>query len=106
MFSTCNNPIVSLQKGNFAAVEKIISLFADGRLVNLAAGNGHPAEIIDMRFGIQALCLEYLVKHAGGLKIRFPREIDAQIANIKLSGMGISIDALTNEQIAYMNQVD
>ena len=96
-------------RGYKMADGRVLNLLADGRLVNLAAGNGHPAEIMDMSFGIQALCLEYLVKHAGELEhkvYQVPREIDAQVAAIKLAAMGITIDALTEEQIAYMNQVD
>ena len=96
-------------RGYKLADSRILNLLADGRLVNLAAGNGHPAEIMDMSFGIQALCLEYLVKHAGELEHRVyqvPREIDEQVAKIKLASMGVTIDALTDEQIAYMNQVD
>ena len=96
-------------RGYKMADGRVLNLLADGRLVNLAAGNGHPAEIMDMSFGIQALCLEYLVKHAGELEhkvYQVPREIDAQVAAIKLAAMGVKIDALTDEQIAYMNQVD
>ncbi len=88
---------------------RILNLLADGRLVNLAAGNGHPAEIMDMSFGIQALCLEYLIKHGKDMEhkvYQVPQEIDAEVAAIKLSSMGVSIDALTPEQTAYMNQVD
>lgn len=88
---------------------RTLNLLADGRLVNLAAGNGHPAEIMDMSFGIQALCLEYLVKHAGQLEkkvYQVPREIDEAVAKIKLDAMKIKLDALTDAQIAYMNQVD
>ena len=96
-------------RGYKMADGRVLNLLADGRLVNLAAGNGHPAEIMDMSFGIQALCLEYLVKHAGELEhkvYQVPREIDEQVAAIKLASMGVTIDALTEEQIAYMNQVD
>ena len=88
---------------------RILNLLAEGRLVNLAAGNGHPAEIMDMSFGIQALCLEYLVKHGKDMEhkvYQVPREIDAAVAAIKLSSMGVTIDTLTDEQKAYLNQVD
>ena len=88
---------------------RILNLLAEGRLVNLAAGNGHPAEIMDMSFGIQALCLEYLVKHGKEMEhkvYQVPREIDAAVAAIKLSSMGVTIDKLTDAQKAYLNQVD
>lgn len=81
-----------------------LNLLAEGRLVNLAAGNGHPAEIMDMSFSIQALCLEWLIKNKGleaGV-YEVPRETDEHVARVKLESMGISIDALTDEQKAYM----
>ena len=96
-------------RGYKMADGRVLNLLADGRLVNLAAGNGHPAEIMDMSFGIQALCLEYLVKHGKELEhkvYQVPKEIDAEVARIKLESMNISIDALTDEQIAYLNKVD
>ena len=80
---------------------------AEGRLVNLAAGNGHPAEIMDMSFAIQVLCLEYLAKNGKSLKNKLyavPSEIDSLVARIKLSSMGRSIDTLTPEQVEYLNQ--
>ncbi len=96
-------------RGYFMRDGRTLNLLADGRLVNLAAGNGHPAEIMDMSFGIQALCLEYLVKHGKDMEnkvYQVPKEIDAAVAKIKLEAMNIKLDALTDEQIAYMNQVD
>ena len=96
-------------RGYKIADGRVLNLLADGRLVNLAAGNGHPAEIMDMSFGIQALCLEYLVKHGEKLEhkvYQVPKEIDSEVAKIKLESMNISIDALTDEQIAYLNKVD
>lgn len=86
---------------------RVLNLMAEGRLVNLAAGNGHPAEIMDMSFAIQALCLEHLAKHGKELKNRLyavPREIDALVAKIKLESMGRSIDVLTPEQVEYLNK--
>lgn len=86
---------------------RILNLMAEGRLVNLAAGNGHPAEIMDMSFAIQALCLEYLAKNGKELKNRLyavPRDIDALVAKIKLESMGRSIDILTPEQVEYLNK--
>ncbi len=84
---------------------RILNLMAEGRLVNLAAGNGHPAEIMDMSFAIQAKSLEYLVKHAGQLEKRVyqvPREIDAEVARIKLSSLGATLDVLSDAQREYL----
>ena len=83
---------------------KKVYLLADGRLVNLAAGQGHPAEIMDMSFSIQALCAEYLARQAGGLGKRVvpvPEEIDDRVARLKLETMGVAIDALTEDQRTY-----
>ncbi len=88
---------------------RILNLLAEGRLVNLAAGNGHPAEIMDMSFGIQAKSLEFLAKNAGKLEKRVyavPREIDQAVAQIKLAALNVSIDALSDAQKAYLNQVE
>ncbi len=83
---------------------RTLNLLADGRLVNLAAGNGHPAEIMDMSFALQAKCLEYLVRHPG-LEHKLypvPRETDIAVAQLKLGKTGISIDRLTPEQERYL----
>ncbi len=88
---------------------RILNLMAEGRLVNLAAGNGHPAEIMDMSFSIQAKCLEYLVKHEGQLEkkvYQVPREIDEQVAALKLTSLGAAVDKLSDEQKAYLAKVD
>jgi len=80
-------------------------LLGEGRLINLAAAEGHPASVMDMSFANQALCLEYIVKNKGKLKPRVypvPEEIDKQIARLKLSSMGINIDSLTPEQQEYL----
>jgi len=85
---------------------KTIYLLAEGRLVNLAAGNGHPAEIMDMSFAVQALALEWLVRHRQGLErkvYQVPDEIDEEIGRVKLAALGLAIDALTPEQQAYLN---
>lgn len=82
-----------------------IYLLADGRLINLASAEGHPAAVMDMSFANQALCAEYMVQHAAELqKIVYPvpEAIDAAIARLKLAAMEISIDALTEEQIVYL----
>ena len=86
--------------------ENWIYVLAEGRLVNLAAGDGHPAEIMDMSFAIQALSAKYLVENSGQLKeklINVPRDVDLEVANRKLRFLGKSIDVLTPEQEAYLN---
>lgn len=88
---------------------RVLNLLAEGRLVNLAAGNGHPAEIMDMSFGIQAKSLEYLARNRGTLANRVysvPAEIDREVAEIKLASARISIDRLTPEQQAYLTRVE
>lgn len=85
---------------------RTISVIAEGRLVNLAAGDGHPAEIMDMSFSIQALCAEYIVKNRGSLKISVndvPEEIDRKVALRKLQSWGTQIDTLTPKQEKYIN---
>ena len=80
-------------------------LVADGRLMNLAAGQGHPAEIMDMSFAIQALGMEYLVKNHSKLSnevYTVPEELDSVVAGIKLKTMNVSIDSLTDEQKRYI----
>ena len=88
---------------------RILNVLAEGRLVNLAAGNGHPAEIMDMSFAVQALSLEWMAKHAPALEKKVynvPAEIDDQIGRVKLAAMGLAIDALTPEQEAYLTGWD
>jgi adenosylhomocysteinase len=88
---------------------RVLNLLAEGRLVNLAAGNGHPAEIMDMSFGIQAKSLEYLAKNRGALEHRVyavPREIDSAVAAIKLAAGGVSIDSLSEQQREYLGRVE
>ena len=83
-----------------------IYVLAEGRLVNLACAEGHPASVMDMSFANQALAAEYLYKHAGQLQNKVydvPPEIDEGVAEVKLDTLGIQIDELTPEQIAYMN---
>ncbi len=84
---------------------RTLNVLAEGRLVNLAAGNGHPAEIMDMSFAVQALSLEWLVKHRDGLEKKVynvPDEIDDQIGRVKLAAMGLAIDTLTQAQKDYL----
>lgn len=80
-------------------------LLADGRLVNLVAADGHPAEIMDMSFALQAKAAEYIKDNHGKLEPRvyiLPREIDEMVARIKLASMGIEIEELTEEQKKYL----
>ena len=82
-----------------------INLLAEGRLVNLAAAEGHPSSVMDMSFANQALSAEYLVKNQGKLPknvFSVPNDIDKEIARLKLEAMGIKIDQLTEEQQKYL----
>jgi adenosylhomocysteinase len=82
-------------------------LAGEGRLVNLAAAEGHPSAVMDMSFANQALASEYMVKNHDSLRntvYSVPEEIDQQIARLKLAAMGVSIDVLTPEQEAYLNE--
>jgi adenosylhomocysteinase len=82
-----------------------INLLGQGRLVNLAAAEGHPAQVMDMSFANQALCAEYMKKMANKLQLKVysvPKEIDSEIAALKLKSMGIEIDTLTEEQQKYL----
>ena len=86
---------------------KHIYVLAEGRLVNLAAGDGHPAEIMDMSFAIQALSAKYLAENEGKIQeklIDVPREVDLEVARRKLQFLGIRIDTLTPEQEDYLNK--
>ena len=87
---------------------RIINLLAEGRLVNLAAGNGHPAEIMDMSFALQALCLEYLAKNRDleNKVYDVPKDIDSAVAKMKLEAMGSKIDKLTEEQEKYLGSME
>ena len=84
---------------------RTLNVVGEGRLVNLAAGNGHPAEIMDMSFAVQALSLEWLAKHRSELETKLykvPDSIDDEIGRVKLAAMGLAIDTLTPEQEAYL----
>jgi adenosylhomocysteinase len=79
----------------------------EGRLINLAAAEGHPASVMDMSFANQALGAEYMVLNAANLSpnvYTIPVEVDKEIARLKLEAMGVKIDTLTAEQDAYLNQ--
>jgi len=83
-----------------------IIVLGEGRLINLAAAEGHPASVMDMSFANQALSVEYLVKNKGKLQPGvhlLPAEVDQEIAALKLRALGISIDRLTSEQLEYMS---
>ena len=86
--------------------KKRIYLLAEGRLINLAAAEGHPASVMDMSFANQALSAEYMVKNYKKLEKKVytvPVEIDKNIAVLKLKSMGIEIDRLTAEQKKYLS---
>jgi adenosylhomocysteinase len=88
---------------------KTVYLLAEGRLVNLASGDGHPAEIMDISFALQALSAEYLVKNAGSFEncvYEVPSDINNYVARLKLETMGLCIDVLTPEQNAYIHSVN
>jgi adenosylhomocysteinase len=82
-----------------------VCVLADGRLVNLACAEGHPASVMDMSFANQALALEYLVRNQGSLAAGLhvlPDSVDQEIASLKLESMGVEIDALTPEMVEYL----
>ncbi len=88
------------------ADDRRINLLGEGRLINLAAAEGHPASVMDMSFANQALSVEYMVKNADKLEKKVysvPAEIDREIARLKLNAMGVQIDKLTPEQEKYLN---
>jgi len=83
-----------------------LHVLGEGRLINLAGAEGHPAAVMDMSFANQALCAEYMAKNAGKLEARVydvPDDIDAEVARLKLRSMGIAIDTLTEEQKRYLS---
>lgn len=85
---------------------RVLNLLADGRLVNIVAGNGHPAEIMDLSFAIQALSAEYLAKHGRDMNpglYNVPKFIDDTVIRMKLNAMQLGLDELSPEQEAYLN---
>jgi adenosylhomocysteinase len=89
--------------------DRKIFVLGEGRLINLAAAEGHPASVMDMSFANQSLACELIVKDPQGLPegvSAVPREIDAEIARLKLATMGIEIDRLTEEQAKYLASWD
>ena len=88
------------------AGERRIYVLAEGRLVNLAAAEGHPAQVMDMSFANQALAAEFVAKHHAELEPKVyvvPEEMDREVARLKLQSLGITIDTMTPEQLAYVN---
>jgi len=86
-----------------------ILVLAEGRLINLAAAEGHPASVMDMSFANQALAAAHLVAEQGNLSNavhRLPPEVDTEIAQLKLRAMGVDIDQLTDEQVVYLSSWD
>ena len=86
--------------------DRRLNLLAQGRVVNLAAGEGHPAAVMDMSFANLALAVEHLVLHGDDLEhrvLQMPQELDAEIARLKLESLGVEIDALTPEQEEYLS---
>ncbi|HDI31428.1 MAG TPA: adenosylhomocysteinase, partial [Thermofilum sp.] len=82
-----------------------VCLIAEGRLVNLAAAEGHPSEVMDMSFSNQALAVEYLVRKGRSLKpkvYKLPRRIDERIARLKLNSLGVKLEKLTEKQRKYL----
>jgi adenosylhomocysteinase len=89
--------------------DKRVFVLADGRLINLAAAEGHPASVMDMSFANQALAAEYVVRHAATLSKdvhRIPADLDRDIARLKLQAMGVTIDTLTPAQQKYLASWD
>jgi adenosylhomocysteinase len=84
---------------------RTLHVLAEGRLVNLSAAEGHPPDVMDMSFAVQALCAEHVVKNRGKLPVAVhsvPAEIDRWVARLKLETLGIEIDRLTPEQARYL----
>ena len=94
---------------DFDGKKKIVYLLAEGRLVNLASGDGHPAEIMDTSFALQVLTAEYISKHGREMKpgvYEVPQDIDRAVAELKLETLGKTIDTLTDAQRAYINSAN
>lgn len=86
---------------------KLIYILGEGRLINLASAEGHPASVMDMSFANQALGAEFMLKNAKSMTpnvYTIPDAVDKEIARLKLEAMGIEIDVLTEEQVQYLNQ--
>ncbi|HEX2609973.1 MAG TPA: adenosylhomocysteinase, partial [Gemmatimonadales bacterium] len=93
----------------FVVKGKRIMVLAEGRLINLAAAEGHPASVMDMSFANQALAAEVLAKESATMSKavhRLPASVDQEIARLKLQSMGVAIDSLTPEQVEYLASWD
>ncbi len=104
MSVACHQPRPYVEQFTMADGRRI-SLLGEGRLINLAAAEGHPSAVMDMSFANQALCVEHMIKHAAELDktvYPVPPAIDKEIARLKLAAMGITIDVLTPEQERYL----
>lgn len=105
----CQEPVTRrpfVEEYRFKDDSKSVIVLGEGRLINLAAAEGHPASVMDMSFANQALSAEYLVKNKGTLEAGvhvLPAEVDQEIASLKLRAMGITIDELTPEMIEYLS---
>jgi adenosylhomocysteinase len=102
--ATTRRPVLPLVE-QFEVGERRLNLLAQGRVVNLAAAEGHPAAVMDMSFANQALCVEHLAREGGRLEARVlpvPPEIDREVARLKLASLGVRIDVLTPAQRAYL----
>ena len=96
-------------KGYTMADGRKLYVLAEGRLVNLAAGDGHPAEIMDLSFAMQALAAEHILHNGKDMEPKvyvLPHELDAEIAKLKLNSMGYDLDSLTQDQIDYLTKVN
>lgn len=84
---------------------RVVYLLGEGRLVNLAAGDGHPAEIMDLTFALQALSLVHILEHPelSNAVHTVPKSIDQRVSALKLAALGLSIDELSEEQVQYLN---
>nr|NIP37466.1 adenosylhomocysteinase [Candidatus Dadabacteria bacterium]NIS09302.1 adenosylhomocysteinase [Candidatus Dadabacteria bacterium]NIV40792.1 adenosylhomocysteinase [Candidatus Dadabacteria bacterium]NIX14301.1 adenosylhomocysteinase [Candidatus Dadabacteria bacterium]NIY20834.1 adenosylhomocysteinase [Candidatus Dadabacteria bacterium] len=83
-----------------------VNVLGEGRLINLAAAEGHPSSVMDMSFANQALCAEYMVKNAKKLENKVynvPEKVDTSVAEMKLKSLNVKIDKLTPEQDKYLN---
>ena len=95
-----------VEEYNLQSNGRRVIVLGEGRMINLAAAEGHPASVMDMSFANQALSVEYLVKHKGELAPgvhMLPKEVDQEIASLKLRALGVSIDTLTAEQLEYIS---
>ena len=109
MAKTVNREVRNFVDEYVMADGRRIYLLGEGRLINLAAAEGHPASVMDMSFATQTLATEWATRNRGKLEVKVhdvPAEIDAWVATLKLETMGIAIDELTAEQREYLSSHD